>query len=134
MKQYLIAYITVAVLFLGIDAVWLKFIANEFFHSQLEHLLADQPKLGVAVCFYMGYAAGIVYFAVKPALEQQRIKPAIYNGALFGFFCYAAYEFTNYATLRDWPLLILPVDILWGASLTALTAAAGFLAVKKLRS
>ncbi len=32
---------------------------------------------------------------------------------------------TNYATLRDWPLLVVAVDVAWGTILTAVSAALG---------
>jgi uncharacterized membrane protein len=42
---------------------------------------------------------------------------AVLYGALFGFFTYATYDMTNLATLKDWPLSIVVVDILWGSIL-----------------
>jgi uncharacterized membrane protein len=47
-------------------------------------------------------------------------------GALFGFFTYATYELTNLATLADWPLGIVFIDIAWGIVLTASVAFAGY--------
>jgi uncharacterized membrane protein len=37
--------------------------------------------------------------------------------ALFGFFTYAAYDLTNLALLKDWPLIVVIIDILWGVIL-----------------
>jgi len=49
----------------------------------------------------------------------------VLTGALFGLFCYAIYDLTNLATLRDWPLRLTLVDVAWGTALTAVAAAAG---------
>jgi uncharacterized membrane protein len=49
-------------------------------------------------------------------------KTACIYGALFGFFTYATYEMTNLATLKGWPLAMVPVDILWGTVLGALVS------------
>jgi uncharacterized membrane protein len=70
-----------------------------------------------------------VYFCVSGAVDW---KSAAINGALFGFFCYATYDMTNFATLRDWPLPMVVVDIVWGTVLTATTAGLGFTVAKKL--
>ena len=36
-------------------------------------------------------------------------------GSLFGFFCYATYDMTNQATLKNWPVAVTVVDIMCGA-------------------
>jgi uncharacterized membrane protein len=35
---------------------------------------------------------------------------------------YGVYDFTNYATLRDWPLALALADTAWGAVATAVCA------------
>ena len=61
------------------------------------------------------------------------VGQAVLLGALFGFFTYATYDLTNLATLKNWPLLIVIVDMAWGAILTATVATAGFYIVKWIR-
>mgnify|MGYP000158009690 CR=1 FL=1 len=39
----------------------------------------------------------------------------------------ATYDLTNLATLKDWPVKIVVVDILWGMVLCGLVSAGGFL-------
>ncbi len=39
---------------------------------------------------------------------------AVRLGAAFGFFCYATYDLTNLATLRDWSVLVTLVDVALG--------------------
>jgi uncharacterized membrane protein len=127
---FLKAYLATAFIFLAIDAVWLGVIAKSFFSSNIGHLMTDNVNLAVAAGFYILYAVGIVLFAVKPALEKATIKTALIYGGLFGFFCYGTYDITNYATLKDWPLKVVLVDVTWGTTLTALSAAAGYLVTK----
>ena len=52
------------------------------------------------------------------------------SAALFSFCVYAAYDLTNFATLRGWPLTVSLVDLAWGAVVTAAAAAACFLAMR----
>ena len=93
-------------------------------------LLADQINITAAVVFYLLYVAGIVIFAISPALESGSWRTALTMGALFGFFAYATYDMTNLATLRDWPVAVTAVDMAWGTFSTGLSATAGFLAAK----
>ncbi len=65
---------------------------------------------------------GLLFFAVRPALETGSLGKAVLLGALFGFFTYATYDLTNLATLRDWPVLVTEVDLAWGTVLGALVS------------
>jgi uncharacterized membrane protein len=120
--QYLITYGLTLVAFLGIDAVWLGVIAKNLYKDNLGHLMAAKPSLLPAAIFYLLYVAGIMILAVHPALDKGSLTKAIVLGAIFGGIAYATYDLTNAATLKDWPLKITVLDILWGASLTAIVA------------
>jgi len=50
---------------------------------------------------------------------------ALIGGALLGLLAYGTYEFTNYATLRDWSAQQVAVDTIWGGVLTGVSAWAG---------
>ena len=132
MTRYLIAYVVTAIIFLGIDLVWLSQIARNFYVQQLGPLLAEKPNLGAALGFYLMYVAGIVFFAIQPGLKSGSILVALGYGALFGFFTYATYDMTNYATLKNWPLTVVLADIAWGVCLTAIAAALGMLITQAL--
>jgi len=63
---------------------------------------------------------------VRPALASQSLAKAAIWGGLFGFFTYATYDLTNLATLREWPIKIVVVDIAWGTLLCTLVASASY--------
>ena len=132
MLEYIIAYAVTASLFLAIDFVWLSSIAKSFYFDRLGDLLLDKPKIGAAVGFYAVYVAGIIIFAVAPALGAGSAGTALLYGALFGFFAYATYDMTNYATLRDWSLTVSLVDTAWGTILTGFSALLGYLGTRIL--
>ena len=125
MKLVYIYLLTVPVFF-GIDMLWLGVVAKGFYRDNLGHLLRPDVNWAAALIFYLLYIAGIMVFATLPALEKHSLRQAIIMGALFGFFCYATYDLTNLATLKDWPVKVVVVDILWGMFLTASVAAASF--------
>ena len=130
MVKYLIAYATTAAAFLIIDVIWLAWIAKRFYAERLGELLLERPNLGAAAIFYALYVIGIVIFAVAPGWRENSALTLLTYGALFGFFAYATYDMTNYATLKNWPLTVSIVDMFWGSFITAIAATAGYLGTR----
>lgn len=129
--QPLAAYVGVAAAFVLLDALWLGTVAKSFYFTRLAGLLRDKPDLAVAAAFYVIYIAGIVYFAVLPALASGGMAKALLNGAMLGFLAYATYDATNLATLRGYPAIVAVVDVVWGTFLTGTAAAFGYLAASR---
>lgn len=126
MKVIYLYLVTIPV-FLGIDMLWLGFVAKGFYRNNLGDLLRSDVNWYAALVFYLLYIGGILIFATMPALEKKSLYHAVVFGGLFGFFAYATYDLTNMATLKDWPLNVVIVDIIWGIVLTASVAMASFL-------
>lgn len=113
-------YIIAFIIFLAIDAIWLGLVAPKFYKAQIGHLMSEKPNLIAALVFYLLFIVGVVYFVVAPGVEAQSITKILVAGALFGFMTYATYDLTNLATLRDWPIKVTIVDLIWGTSLSTL--------------
>lgn len=111
--------VVIGVVLTVIDFVWLSLIAKQFYTQALGDLLSATPNLRAAAAFYLMYLAGMAYFVVVPALNAGSWRLAILNGALFGLFTYGTYDLANLATLRDWPMKIVVVDMAWGTGLSA---------------
>lgn len=126
MYSWVLRYLTVLVVLVALDAVWLNFVGISMFRPILGGMLLDTPRWGPAVLFYLLYALGVIIFAVVPALRNASLRTAFGRGALFGFFAYMTYELTNLATIKVWTAQLAAVDIGWGLLLTALAAAASF--------
>lgn len=113
------AFTAVLLSMLVLDGIWLLWIAKRFYASQIGHLMANSPKLGPVVMFYLIYALGLTFLVVLPAIQGNYSLVKVFGmGALIGLMAYGAYDFTNHATLRDWPTLMTIVDLLWGTFLT----------------
>ncbi|SHO66904.1 Uncharacterized membrane protein [Pseudoxanthobacter soli DSM 19599] len=130
--NFIIAYISTGIVFLAIDAIWLSQMANRLYRPMIGPLMADTVNVVPAILFYLLYVAGIVVFAVQPALGSGRWPTALMLGGFFGLVAYGTYDLTNHATLRDWPALITVADLIWGTVLTALSATAGLLITRAL--
>jgi len=128
--KILLSYFLTTLVFFAIDMLWLGFIAKNLYKKYLGGFLSDTVNWTAAIIFYLLFIIGIFFFAILPAHENNSLGKAILNGALFGLFTYATYDLTNLATLKDWPLLIVFIDIVWGMVLTALVSTAGFFIAK----
>ena len=104
MTKTVVGYVAALAALAVVDALWLGFVSREFYKARLGHLLLDRPVWSIAVLFYLIHAAGISVFPVPLAVNGGSWTTAVLYGALFGFFAYAAYDVTNLATLRDWPM------------------------------
>lgn len=116
LKMYGIAFL----IFILIDAIWLGLVAPKFYKEQIGHLMSEKPNFVAAIIFYLVFIVGVVYFVVNPAVEAQSLSKLLISGMLFGFMTYATYDLTNLATLKDWPLKVTIVDLIWGTSLSTI--------------
>ncbi|WP_289296998.1 DUF2177 family protein [uncultured Reyranella sp.] len=130
MKTLAVSYLVALVVLAIVDGIWLGVVSREFYKARLGHMLLDQPIWSVAILFYLIHAAGIAVFAVPPALSAGTWTSALLYGGLFGFCVYAAYDITNLATLRGWPMAVSAVDLAWGAVATAVTTFVTYLVVR----
>ena len=127
---YVVAYIATAVVFLGLDAIWLSRVALGMYRQELGSLLHDKPNLPIAAGFYLLYVAGIVILAIVPALGEGGWIKALLMGAVLGLVAYGTYDITNLSTLKGWSVKLAVIDIAWATALTAVSATIGYLVVK----
>lgn len=129
--KWIVAYLAAGLSFGLFDALWLRWAGPNLYRPALGELLAPAFRVGPAVVFYLLYIAGMVWFAVRPGMDQG-VPYAVMNGALLGALCYATYDLTNQATLKVWSGQISAIDIAWGAAATALASGIAAFAVRKL--
>jgi uncharacterized membrane protein len=108
--------------------VWLAVVAHSFYQKQLGFLLADQFNWWAIVPFYLLFVAGMVVFAVVPALQAGSVRRALLLGGFFGLVTYATYDLTNHAVVKGWPWIVTVVDLCWGMVLAASVSCIGYLA------
>ena len=128
---WIVAFIAAAVAFGALDALWLGWAGPNFYRPRLGDILADSFRMAPALVFYAAYIAAIVWFAVRPGLANG-LGAAALNGALLGAICYATYDLTNQATLKQWSTTVTIADICWGAFATAIAATIATFAANKL--
>lgn len=128
MGNYILLYLIVLAAFFLIDMIWLGLVARKFYREQLGYIMLDKINWPAAILFYLLFIAGLVYFVIRPALGQDCWFNAFLNGAFFGLICYATYDLSNLATLKNWPLKVTIADLIWGSVLCGVLSIIGFFA------
>jgi uncharacterized membrane protein len=125
-----IIYLCILIPLVLIDALWLSLMGGTY-RQWLGHIFAPSFSFGPVLVFYPLYALGLYVFVVLPAISAVGIGTVdiaflckiFLKGALLGLIAYGAYDLTNQATLRDWPVVVSVIDMAWGAFVTGSASA-----------
>lgn len=132
MSPFLKLYAIALPVFFVIDMIWLGLIAKGFYQQQIGFLMKTNINWAAAIIFYLLFIAGLIVFVVTPAVEKNSWVVALTLGALFGLITYATYDLTNLATVKDWPLLVTIIDLIWGMTLAASVSVITYLIAHKI--
>lgn len=116
-------YLATFFVFVVIDMVWLTLIARSTYAAEMGSLVRSQVNYQAAVAFYLLYAAGLMYFAVLPALASGSILQALLLGAGLGLVAYGTYDLTALAVINGFGTKIALIDLAWGTVLSGVSAA-----------
>lgn len=124
--QFMKLFILTAVVFFAIDLLWLGVVAAKFYQRHLGPLLAPQVRWVPAVLFYLIFITGLLVFAVLPGLTAGSLARTLALGAFLGFMAYATFDLTCLALFKEFRLLVVVVDMIWGTCLSTSVCAAGY--------
>ena len=121
MITYILTFISGIISFMVLDYLWLAKIAKNFYLEKLAlHITVRDgalvPYLPAVPLVYIVALIGIWFFVLT---RVTTVGQAALQGALLGFCMYAFYDFTNLATLKEYPWSLTIVDIVWGTLLVA---------------
>jgi uncharacterized membrane protein len=126
-KQAVTLYLITLAVFFVIDMVWLGVVAKGFYRKHLGTMLSPKVNWAAALLFYLLFIVGLVVFVIRPALASGEPIKALLLGGFFGLISYATYDLSNLATLKDWPVIVTVVDLVWGTTLGGLVSLTGTL-------
>jgi uncharacterized membrane protein len=132
MTYYLKLYFASLAVFFAVDMIWLGLVASSFYKKQLGYLMAPTINWYAAIIFYLLFILGILVFVVLPGIKENSLPNTILRAAFFGLITYATYDLTNLATVKDWPLTVTLVDLVWGMVLSTIVSISGFYVAKWL--
>ncbi|WP_321384471.1 DUF2177 family protein [uncultured Enterococcus sp.] len=118
MNAFIRFYLLCAGIFLVFDLFWLLIVSKKMYQHFIGGLMGE-TKIVPAILFYLIYIAGVVFFVIVPGVEKGSLVYVLGSGALLGLICYATYDLTNLATLKDWPVMMTVIDLIWGMFVTA---------------
>ena len=119
------------IIFLAAHAVMLSKFMGPLFRQHLGDGLIDGLRSTAAAGFYLVYLFGMVWFAGLPGFRDG-VGIASLNGAILGLVAYGTYELTSWAIMRDWHPYMVAADIVWGATVTAISVTGGVLIARAL--
>lgn len=105
-----------AIVFISIDFIYLN-VMKGYFDNQVKKIQGSPIQmnyLGAAICYIL-LVIGINYFIIKP-------RKSVSDAFLLGIIIYGVFDTTNYAIFKNWSLLTVIIDTLWGGLLFASTA------------
>ncbi|BDW82530.1 membrane protein [Erythrobacter sp. Dej080120_24] len=121
--RWIIAALCAAVIFGLLDAMWLRWAADNLYRPVIGEIMADEFDMIAAGAFYVIYLLGTIWFAVRPGVESGKVSVALLNGVLLGGLCYATFDLTSQAVFKVWATHVTLADIAWGAFATGTTSA-----------
>lgn len=135
MKHLIYSWIISFLSIIAIDVIWLNVMGPRFYKIYLAHVFDGDFYYIPALVFYMMYTFGISYLVILPGLRDQASAAQImFGGFILGLITYGAYDLTNQATIKDWPVAVTIVDMLWGAILTSMVSLIGYKALSVIVS
>jgi uncharacterized membrane protein len=114
-------FITLAIGFV-IDLAWLGLMNSRFYKPQLAGLMSDKVNWLPGILFYVLFVFGLLALVVIPAFNNESWLSAMLLGGLLGMIAYGTYDLTNLASIKNWPIAVTIVDIVWGTTLAATVA------------
>jgi uncharacterized membrane protein len=127
--NYILSFLAGFTLLVTLDFLFLGYLMADYYKKLISPAATIQFNLLPAFLFYFLYTIGVFYFVVQLNLAAGNVTKIFLTGLFFGFVCYMTYDLTNYATLKDWPLKLVFVDIAWGSFVTALVALAAYIII-----
>ena len=106
---------------------------ERFYSPNIGTLLAEDMNLLPVLIFYMIYAAALAILVLLPSIHhQEKTLHTVLKGIVFGLVAYGTYDLTNYATLKNWPLSVTLLDLVWGTILTGLVTLTTLIMLRKI--
>lgn len=124
--QFGIGWAAALIAIIVLDGVWLGLVAKDLYKREMGSLMAESVRVVPVILFYGLYPAALVYLTnwTPPSGWPE----AALRGAVLGLAAYGAYDLTNLAIVKDWPIKISVIDLAWGSALGAAAAVAAYAA------
>jgi uncharacterized membrane protein len=124
--QFGLAYAAALLTMLVLDGLFLGFLMRDLYRREMGTLMAESVRIAPAIAFYLLFPAALVYLTLGTVPSGW--GEAVSRGAVLGLAAYGAYDLTNLAVVRDWPVGLSFIDLAWGGVMGSAAAASGYAA------
>ena len=133
LKHMIAAYFICLLIICITDFCWLYFSGQIFYKKHLGQIMRKDFFILPAIFFYPLYVLGIVTFVLYPTTTiNASFVSVLLKGCLLGLCSYGAYDLTNHATIKDWPLIVTLVDIAWGVFVTSFSSLLTYVLINRI--
>ena len=139
MKEIVIPFIVILVLFLVIDLPVILYFNKEMYQNQFKRINNGDIKSGPHVWMsgaiaYLLLALGIYFFIVKQELKEEKPNyfKILIRGLVLGLIIYGIYNGTNKATINEFGTKESIIDTIWGTLLSGLLSVSSVYILKKI--
>ena len=91
LKLFTVSFFT----FLILDAIWLGFVARNFYAKYLALYLTENVIWLSAIIFYIIFNIGLLVFVILPSIEKNSYSVLIIYSLLYGIVTFATYDLTK---------------------------------------
>jgi uncharacterized membrane protein len=123
---YVKLYFATLFAFFMLDMAWFGWIARPLYQNYLGALLTSNINWPVVILFYLLFSVGLLVFVIIPGGQSGSLQNTLVLAAFFGLVTYATYDLVNLATIKDWPVLVTLIDLVWGVLLSTAVSYVGF--------
>ena len=92
------------------------------------------PQIAAILLFMILIGFANAYLAIEPALKKNDLLTAVKNSIVLGCAAYATYIVPIYFTLKTWPGVLVPIDIIIGGCLSLITSTIVTYVVMRMRN
>lgn len=131
MFNYFKSLLVSLIVLIFIETVWMIMVENNFYSNFIGHLMSNDINWLSEIFLSILFTVALVYFVVDPAVRDNDIQKLLISAVLFGLIAYGTYDLTNFSMLREWPLSITVIDMLWGTCMTVLTSLISYFILKR---
>lgn len=122
--KYVFFFTVILFLMIVLDYIWLNYIAQGLFYSQLDHITGFRDyefEIRTLYTSLLYFLVGLaILFFFDPGIEED--EKSIMLGSFIGMFIFIVIEFTNYVFYSGYSPVVVVIDIIWGTFLFGLTS------------
>ena len=130
--EFIKTYLVSLLVLFPIDLVWLT-LTKKIYDNWL---LPFERTLNIpaAILVYLFIPFGLSYLVISKNFGAGPNTKILLDAFVYGVCAYSVYDLTNLATIKNWSIQMVIVDIIWGGVLSIIVTFVSLLVIKRFIS